>query len=432
MQRDIASRLRAATLSVTRSSRIRSERSTARRRLTMPTAMPAPAVLDDSGAFSRAALDARLAAERHALRGSGAAAALLVLELDGYADLGPLRAAAAAGLAERLRERHRCWPYRVSECAFVVLLPGGDEAAGAELAEIARASVAIRPVAGRPLTVSVGVAASPAGWGWDDAGLGARADAALRRAQEAGGNAAVAHERGLVTPDAERHQRGRRLAAPRPDVVHPRVTWWSALTHRDRDERPTPALPAAVAPEPSLAAAAHAVVDDPSQALTPDALRWRAAELAERARQNGLPAVLVVTDVDGFAGLAARFGGRAADDVLHQVAHRVETAAAACPYRTGDGTFAVLLVGDDAGRAFGVAERVRARVAAASAGALNLSASVGVAYAAPGRFDLAGVERRAAAALAAAQAGGGDRVRVDGVPAVAPPAPDAPRVLRVA
>lgn len=391
--------------------------------------MTAPAVLDASGAFSRAALDARLAAERHALRETGAPAALVVLEVDADGS-----DAIVAGVAERLRERHRCWPYRVSQRAFVVLLPGGDEPAGAELAEIIRASVAIRPIAQRAVTVSVGVAASPSGWGWDDATLGTRADAALRRAQAEGGNVAVAHGLGIVTPDEERPTRGRRLAAPHAEVVHRKPSWWSVLTQRDPDPDPDTPLPMVpVAPDASTVAAGLPVVDGVSQALTRSALEWRAAELAHRARQNGLAVALVVAGLDRFAAVDGRFGPPAGDEVLREIAHRIEAQAPrfVCPYRVADDAFAVLLVGDEARRAFALAERVRGAVAAASAGALVLSASVGVAAAAPGTFDLDHVARRALAAQNAAREGGGDQVRVDGAPA-APPAPGTPRTLRAA
>ncbi|MBJ7332433.1 MAG: diguanylate cyclase, partial [Solirubrobacteraceae bacterium] len=85
--------------------------------------MSASAHLDPTTpAFSRDALDARLAAERHVLRAEHASAALLVVDVDqlaGIADAyGPDRAdEVVRGVAERLCERHRCWPYRV----------GGDE-----------------------------------------------------------------------------------------------------------------------------------------------------------------------------------------------------------------------------------------------------------------------------------------------------------------
>lgn len=392
-----------------------------------------PEILDVTGAFSRAALDARLAAERHALRASGAPAALLVLDVDRLGEIAQTYGAdradqALRGVAERLRERHRCWPYRVDDDAFVVLLPGGDEHAGAELAEIVRASIVIRPIAQLPVTVSVGVAASPPGWGWDDITLGARADAALRRAKSEGRNLAVAHDAGIVTPAEERP---RRLLTPQSVVTYEKPSWWSVLTHREpRAAEPAPQH--TLAPDPSAVAPAHPVVDDLTQALTREALEWRAAEFAARARQNGLAAALIVADLDDFTTVNERFGAHAGDDVLRHAASRIEASGHTCPYRTERDTFAVLLVGDDARRAFGVAERIRAAVASASAGALQLRASVGVAAAAPGSFDLADAEHRALAALAAARAGGGDQVRLDGMPAASPPAPGAPRVLRAA
>lgn len=384
-------------------------------------------LLDVSGAFSRDALDARLAAERHALRETGAPCTLLVLEVDDLASYGAAREEILRGVAHRLRERHRCWPYRVSDEAFAIPVSHGDEAAGAEVAEIVRASVAIRPVAGRDITVSVGVAA---GTGWDDPTLGPRADAAVRRARELGGNAAVADRAGLVTPAEERPPRPRRLAAPRAEVQTRRESWWSLLTKREPDEpaaRPA-AEPAPVAPDPAGAAPAHAVADDLTGALTTDALSWRAAELTSRVEQNGTPVALLVAQVDDAAHLDETFGQGAGDDVLREIARRVR-AAGGMTYRVRDDAFAVVLTGEETRRAFAVAERIRGSIAAASAGRLKLSASVGVATSRPGAgFELSAVQARA---IAAAQAAASGEVRIDGprTPAVADPAH---RRLRVA
>lgn len=383
-----------------------------------------PEILDVTGAFSRAALDARLAAERHALHGP---VALLAFEIDASDDIvsayGPARLDdVRRGVAERLRERHRCWPYRAGENDFVVPLTGGDAAGGAELAEIVRASVAIRPIAGLPVRVSVGVASAD---GWHDHGLADRVRSALERARRAGGNAVVSDELGLVTPDEERFG-PRRLTAPNSDVVFAPPSWRSVLTRSD----PEPAAaPVPTPPSPSTAVAPHSVADVPTGALTSDALAWHAAELTHRSAQNGLAVALIVTDLDGSTAVADRFGAAAAGDVLREVARRVGEQAPA--YRTGADAFTTVLVGPDARRAFAVAERIRASIAAASAGALQLSASVGVASAAPGRFDLADLDRRAVAAQAAARAGGGDQVRLDGTPAPVP-ARGTPRTLRAA
>lgn len=379
-----------------------------------------PQILDVTGAFSRAALDARLAAERHARHGP---VALLAVEIDGPDDIvsafGPARLDdVRRGVAERLRERHRCWPYRTGNDDLVVPLTGGDAAAGAELAEIVRASVAIRPIAGLPVRVSVGVASAG---GWHDHGMADRVRIALERARRAGGNAAVSDELGLVTPDEERFG-PRRLTAPNSDVVFAPPSWWSVLTRSD----PEPAAaPVPTPPNPSAALPSHTVADVSTGALTSDALAWHAAELAHRSVQNGLAVALVVTDLDATTALADRFGATAVDDVLREVARRVGEQAPA--YRTGADAFTTVLVGDDARRAFAVAERIRASIAAASAGVLRLTASVGVASAAPGRFDLAELNRRAITAQAMARAGGGDQVRINDATA-----PGTPRALRAA
>ncbi|UUY05358.1 diguanylate cyclase [Svornostia abyssi] len=282
--------------------------------------------------------------------------------------------------------------------------------------------MAIRPIAGLPVRVSVGVASAGS---WNDHGLTDRVRSALARARRAGGNAAVSDERGLVTPDEERFG-PRKLTAPNADVTFAPPSWWSVLTRSD----PEPAAaPVPTPPNPSTATPPHEVADAPTGALSADALAWHAAELAQRSAQNGVAVALIVTDLDGSAALGERFGASALSDVLREVARRVGEQAPA--YRTGADAFTTVLVGDDARRAFAVAERIRASTAAASAGALTLSASVGVASAPPGSFELAELNRRAVAAQAAARAGGGDQVRLDGTAAPAPVAGTA-RALRAA
>jgi diguanylate cyclase (GGDEF)-like protein len=76
--------------------------------------------------------------------------------------------------------------YRLGGEEFLVLLPGADLEETTEVAERLRTAVAAAPVAGHPVTMSLGVAASHDGEPFDFDTLYARADAALYAAKRAG------------------------------------------------------------------------------------------------------------------------------------------------------------------------------------------------------------------------------------------------------
>jgi diguanylate cyclase (GGDEF)-like protein len=76
--------------------------------------------------------------------------------------------------------------YRLGGEEFLVLLPGATVAEAEEVAERLRASVGAAPVAGQPVTMSFGVAASADGEPFDFDALYARADLALYRAKRGG------------------------------------------------------------------------------------------------------------------------------------------------------------------------------------------------------------------------------------------------------
>jgi diguanylate cyclase (GGDEF)-like protein len=76
--------------------------------------------------------------------------------------------------------------YRLGGEEFLVLLPGATLAEAEEVAERLRSSIGAAPVAGQPVTMSFGVAASPDGEPFDFDALYARADLALYRAKRSG------------------------------------------------------------------------------------------------------------------------------------------------------------------------------------------------------------------------------------------------------
>jgi diguanylate cyclase (GGDEF)-like protein len=152
-----------------------------------------------------------------------------------------------------------------------------------------------------------------------------------------------------------------------------------------------------------------------------------------RCLRNGQPLSLLMLDIDHFKAYNDRHGHQAGDDCLRAVAQGLQAAlqrGSDMLARYGGEEFAVLLPEADAETARGVAERLRARVGQL-AGALlpggderPVSISLGVATLLPEGLpqgaaleaQLAGLIKRADAALYAAKAQGRDRV------VLAPPA----------
>jgi two-component system cell cycle response regulator len=116
-------------------------------------------------------------------------------------------------------------------------------------------------------------------------------------------------------------------------------------------------------------------------------------EISRAQRQNGQIACLMI-DIDHFKGINDAYGHLVGDNVLKEIAHRIElqmrsmdTAA-----RFGGDEFAILLPGANAAAAAKLAERIRSAVAAepfvlTAQVQRNLSASVGVAVVSPSRDD---------------------------------------------
>ncbi|MCA8925661.1 MAG: diguanylate cyclase, partial [Planctomycetes bacterium] len=82
------------------------------------------------------------------------------------------------------------------------------------------------------------------------------------------------------------------------------------------------------------------------------------------ARAQGLPASLIVFDVDGFREHAEALGLERADSFLREVAKRLRSALSDAAYlgRVGGDSFAVLLPGVTVEDALGVSEQTRAAV----------------------------------------------------------------------
>jgi diguanylate cyclase (GGDEF)-like protein len=101
----------------------------------------------------------------------------------------------------RLRAELRAFDsaYRFGGEEFLVLLPGLSAATALEVADRMRDVVRAEPVAGLPVTVSLGVAASAPGEPCDFEQLFARADRALYEAKHAGRDR-IASARAVAMP----------------------------------------------------------------------------------------------------------------------------------------------------------------------------------------------------------------------------------------
>ena len=154
-------------------------------------------------------------------------------------------------------------------------------------------------------------------------------------------------------------------------------------------------------------------------------LRLRLDEELERANRYGRALSLVLVDLDDLRGVNDRWGRPAGDHVLTQVAQLLMSGARMVDRvgRWAGGTFAIVLPETGAGAAFGLAERMRADLAARRFGAvvlagarplgpLRVTVSCGVA-AAQGH-DGRGLVARAHEALHRAKLRGRNRSIVDG------------------
>jgi diguanylate cyclase (GGDEF)-like protein len=143
-----------------------------------------------------------------------------------------------------------------------------------------------------------------------------------------------------------------------------------------------------------------------------------------RARRLDHPLAALMLDLDRFKRVNDRYGHGAGDDVLREVARRIQDAVREIdlPARYGGEEFAVLLPDTRLEKAQEVAERIRQAVGDAPIdtrrGALAVTVSAGVAVLGE-QGDLAALIEAADGALYAAKAAGRNRVSV-AAPATSP------------
>ena len=152
------------------------------------------AVVDGlTGMLNRAALEARVAEVTHQAGVISGGVAVIVADLDRFKSVNDEHGHAAGdavlqGVAGRLRGHLRAFEsaYRFGGEEFVVLLPGVSEEAATVVAEHLREAVKDGPVAGVPVTVSLGLAVSDPGEPFVFEATFERADAALYEAKHGG------------------------------------------------------------------------------------------------------------------------------------------------------------------------------------------------------------------------------------------------------
>ena len=142
-------------------------------------------------------------------------------------------------------------------------------------------------------------------------------------------------------------------------------------------------------------------------------------ELERALRERGRVAVLFV-DLDRFKRINDRHGHAAGDAVLCEAAARMR--AVVRPYdavgRYGGDEFVVIVAGAGAERgapraASGIADSLRGRPIATAAGAVRVTASIGLAVAPAGSRDPERLIADADRAMYAAKRAGGDAIRDD-------------------
>jgi diguanylate cyclase (GGDEF)-like protein len=160
-----------------------------------------------------------------------------------------------------------------------------------------------------------------------------------------------------------------------------------------------------------------AILDPLTGMLNRAALMNRVAEVEHQSRLTGEPVAVLVADVDRFKLVNDRHGHATGDTVLKEVAYRLrsELRAYDLAYRLGGEEFVILLLGASPAVTTATAEQLRAAVAGAPIGGIDVTLSVGVATSpAGGPFVWDEVFAQADAALYQAKEDGRDRVAEHG------------------
>ena len=142
-----------------------------------------------------------------------------------------------------------------------------------------------------------------------------------------------------------------------------------------------------------------------------------AAEAFEETRRSGQPVTAVLCDIDAFRGLNEKYGHKAGDRALKNLAEVLEKSIGSRPAiigRHGGDEFVILLPGIDLKVAVviaeGLCEACEARALVHQHPAAKFTISVGVGTEASGASELGGLLRQGDAALYRAKKAGGNQV----------------------
>ena len=142
-----------------------------------------------------------------------------------------------------------------------------------------------------------------------------------------------------------------------------------------------------------------------------------AAEAFEQTRRSGQPVSALLCDIDAFRSLNEKYGHKAGDLALRNLAEVIEESVGRCSAilgRQGGDEFVILLPGIDLNEATMIAERLceacEARALVHQHPAAKFTISVGVRTEASGSSELGGLLRQTDAALYRAKRAGGNQV----------------------
>lgn len=157
----------------------------------------------------------------------------------------------------------------------------------------------------------------------------------------------------------------------------------------------------------------RAVLDPLTGLLNRRALMDRFAELAEQAALTGESVALIACDLDHFKEVNDEHGHERGDAVLKDVAYVIRRSLRSFElvYRMGGEEFLIVLPGADVAVASALAETVRAAVAGANPGGLQVTISLGVAAAQGPDVVFETLCRESDEALYRAKGDGRNRVR---------------------
>jgi diguanylate cyclase (GGDEF)-like protein len=156
----------------------------------------------------------------------------------------------------------------------------------------------------------------------------------------------------------------------------------------------------------------EAVIDGLTGMLNRRALDQRLHELTAQAQITGQPVAVIAGDIDHFKRVNDDHGHATGDAVLVEVAYRLRKALRAydLAYRVGGEEFLVVLPGADVSAAAGLAEQLRAAVAAEPAAGVRVTMSFGIASSAGAALERERLLDEADTALYEAKARGRDQV----------------------